>query len=74
MIWVNNYPGGRLYHGRIVVDSNCHCADCIVEESNGLLEVGPPHHPDPEVLLELENRGYVGIYRIKSKPWKGRRK
>lgn len=70
MIWVNNAPGGYGWHGRALVNGECCCADCIVERSDGLLMLGLPRHPDQEVLKDMKDRGYVGLYRAITKPWK----
>lgn len=68
MIWLTNAPGGFLWHGKVLENGRCFCADCLLE--GGLLVVGPPHSTDREVVAELTRMGYVGLYRTKPKPWK----
>lgn len=71
MIWVCNAVGGRA-HGteQTVIDGVCYCADCMVEQSNGLLTVGSPAELGDFSIKELIAMGLVGIYRMKAKPWK----
>jgi len=70
MIWLTNALGGVRWHGKAVVDGECQCAACLVERSDGLLGLGPVRASDYDAMRRLEDRGYVGVYRVIPKPWK----
>lgn len=49
----------------------CQCSSCIIENGPKKYFVqGPVWHTDEQVKSDLEYLGYVGLYRIRRKPWK----
>lgn len=70
MVWLSNVPC-REFMNEDEHGPECPCASCIIE--NGPIKYfvqGPAWHPSEKTRDELDYFGYVGLYRIRNKPWK----